>query len=366
MKYYSKLLSIVILLLVLSACIREDYLGKAEQCKILAFSIQNQVGTVNIDHEAHMITLLVEESADITSLRVNTLKISSFANVYPTEGSTIDFSEPVIFTVTAENGNKSDYLVIVKRSQREIQLDNADFENWYSAGSANKSYQEPGKSATETIWATGNAGVITVGSANVAPMNDGDNTVALMKTVDLPLGRIVGQGIGAGSLFTGLFKLNASNPIASAKFGVLYSARPVSFTVRYKYSPGPIVKDGRGRTIQNAKDSCDIGIVLTNRNTEPYKQVAVAHFRSGTTVTEWTRITVNFKYGRIASPAIYELPKGIYIQENGSDRLVNCDWGTGNEQPTHISVIFSSSHRGDFFEGAPGSELYMDDVTLNY
>jgi hypothetical protein len=41
-------------------------------------------------------------------------------------------------------------------------------------------------------------------------------------------------------------------------------------------------------------------------------------------------------------------------------------YGTGNEKPTHITVVFASSHRGDYFEGAPGSELYIDDLVLKY
>jgi hypothetical protein len=41
-------------------------------------------------------------------------------------------------------------------------------------------------------------------------------------------------------------------------------------------------------------------------------------------------------------------------------------WGTGEEEPTHITVIFSSSARGDFFEGAPGSVLLLNDFRLHY
>jgi len=37
-------------------------------------------------------------------------------------------------------------------------------------------------------------------------------------------------------MFTGFFKLNIGNPVASAKFGIPYSARPVSFKISYKYS----------------------------------------------------------------------------------------------------------------------------------
>jgi hypothetical protein len=127
-----------------------------------------------------------------------------------------------------------------------------------------------------------------------------------------------------------------------------------------------MVKDGKLNNLPNAKDSCDISIVLTDRSAEPYKQVAVAWFRGGENVTEWKTITMNFKYGAITSPASYERPKDVYILDNGKERLVPVVYGTGNEKPTHISVVFASSHRGDFFEGAPGSELFVDDLELIY
>lgn len=348
-----------------SSCISDDYFGKYDKAKILTFAIENQIGTVNIDHEALLITVLVDEASDITRMRVTQLEVSSFASVSPKPGETIDFSAPAPFTVIAENGTEQVYNVIVKRSQAEIQLSNSDFQNWYQV-TGSKTYYEPGLSKEETVWGTGNPGVVTLGAANVTPYGSAENVHAILKTVELPLGALLGQGIGAGSMFTGFFKLNLSNPISSAKFGVPYSARPEAFSVAYKYSPGPVVKTGKLVSLPAAKDSCDFGIILTDRSSEPYKQVAVAWFRSGENITEWKTITLNFKYGAINSPAIYERPKDIYILDNGSERLVPCVYGTGNEKPTHITVVFASSHRGDYFEGAPGSELYIDDLVLKY
>ena len=34
--------------------------------------------------------------------------------------------------------------------------------------------------------------------------------------------------------------------------------------------------------------------------------------------------------------------------------------------PNYIAIVFTSSIRGDYFEGAPGSVLMIDDVRLNY
>ncbi|MCF8347385.1 MAG: PCMD domain-containing protein [Bacteroidales bacterium] len=355
----------LLLIAMLTACIDEYHFGKYDQAKIVSFGIENQVGVPNIDHEALMITVLVDESSDLTELMITALEISSFATSNPMQGEVLDFSQPVTILVTAEDGFSQIYTVFVKLSQAEIQLNNSDFQQWYEVGGS-KPYFEPGLSKEETIWATGNPGVVTLGAPNVNPMSESDNVFAILKTVELPIGAILSQGIGAGSMFTGFFKLNLSNPIASAKFGTPYSAKPESFRIKYKYSPGTLVKDGKLNPLPQAKDSCDIGIILTDRSAEPYKQVAIAWFRSGDNVTEWKELVMNFKYGLIAQPMSYEKPKDVYVTENGVDRLVTTIYGTGNEKPTHITVVFASSHRGDFFEGAPGSELYVDDLELIY
>jgi hypothetical protein len=91
----------------ISSCISEHHFGKYDQAKILAFSLENQVGSVNIDHDALLITVLVDESSDIQNLKINTIEISSFATVSPAQGDIVDFSEAVPFTVTAENGYNS-------------------------------------------------------------------------------------------------------------------------------------------------------------------------------------------------------------------------------------------------------------------
>ncbi|WP_430812911.1 MULTISPECIES: PCMD domain-containing protein [unclassified Carboxylicivirga] len=355
----------ILLSVLLPSCLSEYHFGKNDQAKIKTFSIQNQIGTINIDHDDLTITAKVDEASDINNLQVLTLEVSSFATVSPTQGDIIDFSDPVAFTVTAEDGTKHVYMAEVKLSVPEIQLNNSNFQNWYEA-TGSKTYYEPGSSKDETIWGTGNPGVVTLGSPNVVPAYDGDNAYALLQTVELPLGKLLGQGIGAGSMFTGFFKLNLSNPIASAKFGVPYSARPKSFSIKYKYKPGVIVKDGKLNELPNAKDSCDIGIIITDRSAEPYKQVAIAWYRTGGNVSDWNTINLDFKYGLIASPANYERPKDVYILDNGEERLIPVVFGTGDEKPTHITVVFASSHRGDFFEGAPGSELAIDDLELIY
>ncbi|MCG8697181.1 MAG: DUF5018 domain-containing protein, partial [Bacteroidales bacterium] len=72
---------------------------------IIAFSVANQIGTEAIDATNHRVSLVVGSSSDITNL-IPTIEISSNATVSPASGVAQDFSSPVTYTVTAEDGTK--------------------------------------------------------------------------------------------------------------------------------------------------------------------------------------------------------------------------------------------------------------------
>lgn len=106
-------------------------------------------------------------------------------------------------------------------------MSNSDFQDWYEVTGL-KTYYEPGLSKEETSWGTGNPGVVTLGAANVTPYGSPENVHAILKTVELPLGALLSQGIGAGSMFTGFFKLNLSNPISSVTASPILPVRRLS------------------------------------------------------------------------------------------------------------------------------------------
>lgn len=278
------------------------------------------------------------------------LTISNFAEIDPGADQVMDFSSPVLYTVTAENGSKASYTVLVETNIPEIQVPNSGFNQWYIT---NTGYFQIGSGPDDTIWSTGNEGVVTLGDANTIPHIVNNDTVAKLTTQKLgSLAQLVGQGIAAGSLFTGTFELNIANPPESPIFGTPFIGKPDSFSVMFRYIPGDQLNNGRGEII-SGKDSVDIAVYLEDRSSSPRKRVATAWYRSDKPTPEWTRLTLPLFYGEPSNPPYYEIPtRGI--------------WGTGSETPTHITVVFSSSARGAFFEGAPGSELMVNDFILYY
>lgn len=334
----------------LFSCIEEDYFGKSTYNKITNFRMPQQIGNTQIDHDSLIIRISVSEELDITNVQPATLTISNFAKIVPGPEQALDFTDPVDYTVTAEDGTPAVYTVFVQPDVPIVQVENAGFNSWYNTAAG---YVQIGSGPNDTTWSTGNEGVVTLGDANTVPEIVNNDTVAKLTTIKLgSLAQLIGQGVAAGSLFTGSFELNIANPPESPQFGTPFIGRPEAFKIDFRYLPGPEMNNGFGNPIPG-KDSVDIAVLLEDRSSTPWKRVATAWYRSDQTTVEWTTLELPLQYGEIANPAYYEEPTtGI--------------WGTGEETPTHISVILSSSARGAFFEGAPGSELWVNDFELVY
>jgi len=340
----------LIYILFLNSCIKEDYFGKSGFNRIIEFTLPQQLGSSYINHDSLIIRITVSDQADITAMAPASVKISNFATLSPAADQVMDFSSPVVYTVIAENGDIAAYTVFTATNEPKIQLPNSGFDLWYMT---NAGYVQIGAGPDDKIWCTGNEGVVTLGSANSVPLFDGSDTVAQLTTLKLgTLAQLVGQGIAAGSLFTGTFELNLANPPDSPKFGTPFIARPDAFSVKYRYTPGNEFTNGFGNPIAG-KDSVDIAVLLEDRSSTPWKRVATAWYRSDEATAGWTTLTLPLVYGELENPSYWEIP-------------ANGTWGTGQETPTHISVIFSSSARGAYFEGAPGSELLLNDFQVIY
>lgn len=339
-------------MLLFVGCVNENYFGASAENKILAFTLTSQTGNTNIDQQSKTIRLKVSAAAVLTSLKPNEITLSTFAKIAPSQDIARDFSNPVTYTVTAENGTTESYMVIVEQEGANPQLENSSFDSWYTTP---KGYQEPGENVN-SIWATGNAGVVTLGSANVTPFTISTNDkAAKLVTSDLgSLAGLVGQRMGAGSMFTGKFELDIANPLNSTKFGIAFSARPKQFSFNYAYAPGTPYLDKNGQLLAKT-DSCDIYVLLENREGAEAKRVATGWFRSGKKeIDAFITNTIDLTYGALPNdaPAYQKPANGLYASQS--------------EKITHITVVFSSSYNGALFEGGTNSTLVVNDFKLIY
>ncbi len=69
-----------------------------------------------IDDTNHTITVTVPKGTDVKKL-TPTIKVSDYATVSPASDTMQDFTNPVTYTVTAEDGSKQTYIVTVTVSK---------------------------------------------------------------------------------------------------------------------------------------------------------------------------------------------------------------------------------------------------------
>ncbi len=79
---------------------------------ILTFSIPNQVGTSVVDNTNHTVSVSMPAGTNVTAL-VPTITISALASVNPASGLSQNFTNPVNYTVTSQNGTSQVWAVTV-------------------------------------------------------------------------------------------------------------------------------------------------------------------------------------------------------------------------------------------------------------
>lgn len=339
--------------LFVSSCINETFFGESGLNKILYFSLEGQTGNSIIKQDSSLIYVTVSQSSDITSLKPDSIKISTFASIEPSAEAYRNFTDPQLYYVTAENGDRRIYRIIVNQEGAEPQLENSSLDDWYTP--AGKNYKEPGLNEN-TIWATANAGVTVLNpdNFNTTPLLiSGSDFAAQLVTKDLGI-LATGQRMGSATLFTGKFILNIPDPPSSAQFGISFSAKPLGFSVDIKYEAGFPYKNNLGTVIENMIDSADVYVLLENReDPNAVKRIATGWYRSGD-LSDFQTIDVEFIYGT--------LPVGTPDYQRPANGL----YGTIDDQVTHISVVFASSANGISYEGGVNSTLVVNNLELHY
>ncbi|MBD0401665.1 PCMD domain-containing protein [Flammeovirga sp. EKP202] len=361
-----RLLIISALAFSLSSCIDWDYFGLSPKAEITAFEVEGQSGTSQIDSANRVILVPVNEVINLDSLKTTNINISSLATVNPMVGEIANFSDTVIYVVTAEDGTKVNWKVKAFRQTAEVQIENSNFDSWYETEITwlfNKyTYSTPTPQSdelTSRIWDTANRGAVAsfVDGGNTTPQDRDGGKYAQLESISVPI-----YNIAAGSLFAGYFTddlpPDAANPRSNTKFGITFGGRPSSVNVDYRYNPGTDYYENRNPSTGN--DQCDIYIILQKRVDGQRYRLGTAWHRSGDTVSDWTTLTLEMQYGELPAGS----PAFMGLNQNPGEEEVG--FADPNDVPTHILIVFSSSALGDTFTGAVGSKLDIDNLVLNY
>lgn len=324
-------------------------------------------------------------NSDVTALPVY-FKITDGATIVPENGSVQNFADgPVTYVVTSEDGQYNrTYRVFIKatdagttpdpgnpdKPEEQLGYVHYDFENYFLDPASSKFYvwsdYENGSN-----WATGNPGFkIAKGSATPdqypsTPLAEGyDGAGVKLVTSDTgPFGVVVNMRIAAGNLFTGVFDSKSATkaPLKATHFGDgsynQINYRPVTLAGYYQYTPGEVFTDKAGKEVAGRIDQGDIYAVvfrnvdsegksfyLTGDNVLTSPQIVALARVPNVVKTEggWQSFSVDFNYSGELDPTI----------------LANYGYS--------MAVVFTSSIEGAAFQGAVGSTLLIDKVSIAY
>lgn len=364
--------------LFLSSCFKEEPLNA--ECDIEAawvhvdnpgdifFNITDTL--VDVMSAENTIVFTKRPGADVTAMSPR-FRLTPGARITPENGSTHDFSDEhvVTYTVTSEDGAWTrTYNVMFAPPKVTL---NYDFENYRLDEQYGKYYVwnevDNNGNVINDIWATGNPGYFKAKSMTAkpedyptVPMKDGYDGAGVTLTTRSTgaFGMLGGRKmpIAAGNLFLGRFvdEFALTQTLKATEFGIRFNKEPRTFKGYYKYRPGDVVTNNENKPMVGVRDSAAIYSVLylnhdadgnsvvlhgddvmTNPNI-----VAVARLWNVRYTDEWTPFEVDFVYRK------------------------KMDYGLMENFGYNIAVVFSSSHNGDIFQGAVGSTLCVDKISI--
>lgn len=369
----TNIIGISLIALLTLSCIRKEA-PNAEADIIGCYLPDNVLATdsinVNLPYEesidAYPIYIEVKQGTDRTEL-APTFTLTPGASIIPASGSVHDFTAPVRYTVTSEDGK---WQRVYSINVREESITEIPTEYHFENVRLNDSYYifyETDNDHTLT-WASGNPG-FKLSSGNSDALNypttiekNGymGQCVKLVTKTTGSLGAMVNMPIASGNLFIGQFNIaNAlSNPLTATLFGTTYYKKPLKITGYYKYQSGPRFYENGNYT--DKKDQFDIYAIFYENHDEQNKpitldgtlptenfqhpqMVALARINDHSERDEWTYFEIEFDYQRYGKEIDYaKLYTGGY----------------------NFALVMASSINGATFEGAPESTLWIDEISI--
>ena len=355
----TSIIAAILTVLVGLGCVDEAFFGLSSYGRIKTIELSNQASAASIITDSSIVRVQFPPGVDISNTVVRTLQLSSFARADLEIGDVLDMNTDQSILVTAENGTVTEWTLIAEVAGADPQLPNSNFEVWYETPTG---YFEPGESAANTIWGTGNPGTQLLDITATTPFELMDQSVAarLETYYNGPLPAAFGTPISAGSIFVGKFNvdnIDPNNPRAAIDFGSPFSGRPKAFKIEYKYLPGDENEDKNEDPLPYP-DACDIYILLEVRGQSSVKRLGTAWFRSDVEQPELTQLEVPITYGPLdgSFPDYMKPGDQSYVPVDSAEFAL----------PTHLTFVASSSFDGDNFAGAVGSVLFIDNLELVY
>lgn len=214
-------------------------------------------------------------------------------------------------------------------------------------------------------WATGNPG-FKLSKSSAKPLEyptvplvgegvDGGACLKLETKDTGAFGAMVGMRIAAGSFFFGEFDVTSAlkNARGATLFGLPFKHKPVKVSGMYKWKAGERFQNKAGNTVDRVDAPDAYCILYRNHDAEGnFVRVDGDDVFTNPNIVGLGRISGVVETG-VWTPFEFDV---VYTEDIDNELLANNGYS--------MTICFSSSIDGAYFEGAPGSTFYVDDVTL--
>lgn len=375
---FASWIAVVCIMTIAVSCIKKEPLNA--ECDIVAVTLPDDALNRRPIIENDRVTLIVKNHVNITELAPEFV-LTPGATITPESGTVRDFTEPQTYVVTSEDGEWSKtYTINVQRNNainlkygfEDIRLvttsQKGQYDEFYDV-----SIDETTHRRDTMIWASGNPGFALTNGANPPDtyptfQADGGYVGKCAKMVTRttgPWGAMVKKPIAAGNLYIGTFNVNiaVARPLEATQFGTPFFSVPRYFSGYYKYAPGELYQKFNAETnkledMPGKQDECNVYAVFYESTPDMERLdgsnvlsddnpniIAVARLseeqRRG--AAEWTYFHLPFVFRPGREIDEKKLEDGLY----------------------NITIVMTASIDGDYFSGAIGSTLMVDELEIS-
>lgn len=342
-----------------------DLVHKEVPAEFLYFEVEGQE-YCNISRAQKTVTVYLPEDANLSTVIITELLLTEGAVSEPSlkVGMVIDLTSPLTVTLTTYD----DYIWTIKASGEEPepkdgpQLYNMGFDHWCVAKDKlgvkyDALYDEDASEEEKAVWGMASSSTKMLGYDTVLPETEflaayGEGKQALkLKTcgVSALFGAI--KKLAAGSVFNGsVGNIELAKMSAHIFWGTPFTERPKALEGYYCYQPVPI--DWVQAPYEDLKGQMDTGhvMVILSDWEAPYDVCPPDLLLNPET-----------------DPGVIGYGKVVFDESMIAYEPFHVDITYRSERtPKYITIVCSSSARGDYFTGGDGSVLYLDEFKLTY
>lgn len=241
------------------------------------------------------------------------------------------------------------------------QIKNGGFEDWNTSGKAYLLCTNEG----DMFWDSGNHGSATLNINITTPSSDVKHGGSYAARLESAYPSMFGIGkFAAGNCFVGKY-LDTAGTDGILGWGREFTGRPKALRGWVKYTPATVQKKGSGSYMaQGATDQGIIYVALVSNTTcddknAEYKNAWPVVVRTADKQFFDSNGTNVIAYGEKVLTSATE-GEGLIEFE------IPIDYRTWDVLPKRLVLVCSASRYGDYFQGAIGSVMYVDDFEFVY